>query len=320
LLYGISSDSIGCGTVDATLSTGGTRALEDEEMRRATRTYNGTSWSASAGTPTTMYYHQGCGTLTAALMISGINRETYQGSYRTDHYNGTSWSPGGNVIVARKWGAATGTTDAAILFDGRHSSSDGSAWSEQTEHYNGTSWSSGGNAIVPRASVAGCGTVDAALNAGGNMDGAIPGNEVSSTEVDSYNGTSWSVEAGLPIVVSKGEITGTVDSALRFGGSQDKGLQNETDGDKTFVYDGASWSVGANMLVGRWDIGASGTSTSALNFEGDRDYLVTEEYVGTPTRSTASTNRSGVGVWASRSAILKENIGPVLYRCDEHRW
>ena len=256
--------SIGCGTVNSSLSAGGMPADSFDPNEEA-HTYNGTSWSPTASALTELYYHQGCGTGTDAIMISG------QDTARTEHYTGASWSTGGNTNSERKWGSASGTADAAIVSGGKNM---GFNFLGTTEHYNGVSWSPGGDQITPRSYTAGCGTIDAAMNIAGFDASGFGGNDKKTDVVEHYNGASWSAAGLFPATAAYHSAVGTITSVLSFGVASG-GMYDPPD--RTYVYDGVSWSQGPNMLHEVMGPGTSGTSTSALSFEGTNDYVATDD-------------------------------------------
>ena len=98
--------------------------------------------------------------------------------------------------------------------------------------------------------------------------GGAPGTVTSSTEVEEYNGTSWSEVNDMP---SGSFAIGASRNApqtngIVFGGvnAANTGVRAEADS-----YDGTNWTEVAEMNTGRKQLGGSGvSSTSALAFGG----------------------------------------------------
>lgn len=141
--------------------------------------------------------------------------------------------------------------------------------------------SSGGNLNTGRRTLAGAGTQTAGI--------AIAGGPPSVTDVEEYDGSTWTSATGIPTATQQMGAGGTQAAAIAFGGQVVPPfgvIQNET-----YEYNGSSWTNGGDMGTGRYNLAGCGTQTAGLatggttvnpspppNFIG-RD--LTEEYGGT---------------------------------------
>ena len=166
--------------------------------------------------------------------------------------------------------------------------------------------SSGGNLNTGRRNLAGAGTQTAGI--------AIAGGPPSVTDVEEYDGSTWTSATGIPTATQQIAGGGTQAAAIAFGGQVVPPfavIQNET-----YEYNGSSWTAGGDMGTGRYNLAGCGTQTAALatggttvnpspppNFIG-RD--LTEEYGGTSWTGggTYPIGVSGIRTAGTQSAAI----------------
>ena len=143
-------------------------------------------------------------------------------------------------------------------------------------------WASGGNMNTHAYVTTGFGTQTAGLKAGGY--GADPGRR---SEVEEYDGTSWSEVTDIPADTSNAIGAGTQTAGLYVGG-YDTAISNES-----YEYDGTNWTAGGNMVAGRSDAQGGGTQTEGLHVSGTDGTTSkigsVEEYNGTSWTEVTNT-------------------------------
>jgi hypothetical protein len=147
--------------------------------------------------------------------------------------------------------------------------------------YAGT-WASGANANTARYGLGGTGIQTAALGISGY-------NTTNVTNVESYDGSTWTEVADVSSARRFGAAGGTYTSAFYAGGNGTPSFSNATE-----EYDGSSWTSGGNLGTGRRDLAGRGTQTAGIVFGGDEPPASnkTEEYDGSSW--TAGGNLSAV--------------------------
>jgi hypothetical protein len=169
----------------------------------------------------------------------------------------------------------------------------------------GGAWGSGGNLNRTSRQFASFGTLTAGLVAGG-----APGTVTSATEVEEYDGTSWSEVNDMP---SGSFAIGASRNApqtngIVFGGvnAANTGVRAEADS-----YDGTNWTEVSEMNTGRKQLGGSGaSSTSALAFGGGYPGVNGSDLVETWDGSSwaevneLNTGRSNMGCFGTATAAI----------------
>jgi len=118
--------------------------------------------------------------------------------------------------------------------------------------YAGT-WASGGNMNHARKRNPGAGTQTSSVVAGGDDGGSTP----SFTEVEEYNGTSWTEIAEINEGNSRQSCAGAnAEAILEIGGEADKATCES--------WNGSSWTEVGDLNTGRYDTAAGGPYTSAI--------------------------------------------------------
>jgi len=163
-------------------------------------------------------------------------------------------------------------------------------------------WSAGGNMNTARGLLAGSGTSESAMLGAGGYSPAAPSSNTWSN-VEEYNGSSWSEVNDLPTIKSRFRGAGTQTAAVTFGGFTPLGPN--TNYNTTEKYDGTNWTTSGNMNTARCYMAGFGIQTAAVSAGGatlnpDVGFNKTEEYNGTSwsevnNMPTYQRNHFGVG-------------------------
>jgi len=274
----------GFGTQTATLVSGGeTSAIQPPYgYTTASEQYNGTSWTSGTALPQSNSRAIGVGIFTAGLVFGGGDNTTPGAPGTTTlKYNGTSWSSTGNLTESRYDAAGNGTNTAALAFGGANSSPPFNIRTT-AETFNSTSWTNITGLNTARLSLAS--SKDAPNSVALAFGGSVPPPGAATTATESWNGTSWTTVNSLNTARSDLGGTGTVGSAIAFGGSP--GLT------ATEIWNGTSWSNNPTGLAnGRSRVASSGSSSSGLASGGfnlpspNYSSLATEEWNSVSTRT-----------------------------------
>jgi len=279
------------GTQTSTLISGGeTSAIQPPYgYTTASEQYNGTSWTSGTALPQSNSRATGVGIFTAGLVFGGGDETTPGAPGQTTlKYNGTAWTATGNMTVSRYDAAGNGTNTAAIAFGGANSSPPFNIRTT-AETFTSTAWTSITGLNTARLSLAS--SKDAPNSVALAFGGFAPGPAAVSAATEEWNGTSWTNKNSMNTARSDLGGTGTVGSAIAFGGSP--GLT------ATEIWNGTSWSNNPTGLAnGRSRVASSGSSSSGLASGGfnlpSPNYasLSTEEWTGpgAPVTRTITTS------------------------------
>jgi hypothetical protein len=260
-------DFVGAGTPTAAVAWGG-----EIPPRQVTASYDGSTWTTGGNYPTLIVQHSGFGTQTAALSAGGFVSGSPGATNASNIYNGSTWTAIPNMNTTRAAVTGTGTSTSGLIWGGDLRPGSTSA----TEEYDGVSWTSSGNlATAVKETAQHIGTQTAAMSAAG----IAPPGTGTVTDVQIYNGSSWSVSPST-LNTSRGRSggSGTTTSSLVFGG------QNPPSGqlNSTEFYDGTSWTELNNLSTARWGIAGAGTSSSSAlavgGYNGTATVDITEEW------------------------------------------
>ena len=280
------------GTQTATLVSGGesNNLAPPYGYTTDSEQYNGTAWTSGTVLPQSNSRAIGVGVFTAGLVFGGGDIITPGAPGTTTlKYNGTSWSSTGAMTVSRYDAAGNGTNTAAIAFGGADSNP---PYGIRTtaETFNSTSWTSITGLNTARLSLAS--SKDAPNSVALAFGGFAPGPAAASAATEEWNGTSWTNKNSMNTARSDLGGTGTVGSAIAFGGSP-----NLT---ATEIWNGTSWSNNPSGLAnGRSRVAPSGSSSSGLASGGyngspptNNASLATEEWTGpgSPVTKTITTS------------------------------
>jgi hypothetical protein len=280
------------GTQTSTLVSGGESNVlaPPYGYTTASEQYNGTSWTTGTVLPQTNSRAIGVGVFTAGLVFGGGD-ETTPGAPGTTtlKYNGTSWSSTGNLTESRYDAAGNGTNTAALAFGGANSSPPFNIRTT-AETFNSTSWTNITGLNTARLTLAS--SKDAPNSVALAFGGFAPGPNAASAATEEWNGTSWTNKSSMNTARQSLGGTGTVGSAIAFGGDS-----NLT---ATEIWNGTSWSNNPSGLSnGRSRTAPSGSSSSGLASGGyngnpptNNASLATEEWTGpgVPQTKTITTS------------------------------
>ena len=145
--------------------------------KNETEEWNGTSWAEQDNLNTQRHTHDGAGTQTAALCVSGGDNGEDERVTLVEAYDGSSWTEVGDVNTARgRRGAGGGVSAASAIFAGGHA---GSA-SALAEQYDGSTWTEVGDLSAARWWTCGAGTGGTSSLVAGGYSGSA---ELNTTEV-----------------------------------------------------------------------------------------------------------------------------------------
>jgi len=267
-----------------TLTTDPNPAVEGQvwynSSLQSLRTYQSftEAWSTGGNLNVARQALGGDGSQTAALAAGGAPPRTAA----TEEYNGTSWTAGGDLSTARTETAAAGTIPAGLLFGG--GTPPAPKGINDTEEYDGTSWTAGGSMGNPggRSYHMGCGTQTAALAISGLGPPPNFANDPDGiTNVEEYDGSSWTAGGAVTIRKAKGAGVGIQTAALAWGGNYPPSINNAEE------YDGTSWTAAPTLNTATQQQGGLGTQTAALSFGGGQPAgNTTEKYDGTSWTTT----------------------------------
>jgi hypothetical protein len=290
--------------------------------RTQVRSYDGSSWSNSTGTPVGVRLGVGGGFQNAAWVYGQFPSTT-----ATLHWNGSSWSSNATIgLSGNQYGGGVGTIGAALSSgaSGATYAYDGIVWSKrnpgnsglndraasgqqdaavyaagrspqsaQTEEWNGLSWVRACD--IPVASDRGGGLSggnsksDAGLAVGGYL--VCQAYEYTKSNIVPYTTNVWTSGAGNILDKSGGKGAGDANAALSFGGTVSPARVTCTE-----EYDGTSWSAGGAMIIAVGNHGGTGTANAALSAGGEPATCTkSEEYNGSTWATGGNLSQGGYG-------------------------
>jgi len=206
------------GTQTAALGWGGYNpTLSAPKYNSGSNEYDGTSWTTGGGFPVGIQFAGGAGSQTAALSVAG-NTPGISFQSLVAKYDGTSWTTSTSVPQGLREPVAIGTQTATLNVAGITTDSPDNFATNAVNTFDGTTWTSSTAYPTPLWAGYGMGTQTDALVAAGvrNPSPNSPGTRT--TNVNSWNGTSWTSETATPTAKSSGNSAGTVASGLMAGG------------------------------------------------------------------------------------------------------
>ena len=296
------------GDSNAALVFGGnTPALPPGTNQKTAQDWNGTAWTSVSDMINRAFNNaSNCGD-----SGSGVNAN----STGSEEWDGQTWSTIPAMTSARN--GCGGGDNSNIWIGGAPPGTN------LTEEYNSnintitaSSWASGGNLNTARSfynASADLGTQTAGLGFGGYKFPPSAGR----TNVESYDGSTWSNETAIPSTTYLAGGAGTQTSALMFGGSlvapSSTGRQSTT-----FEYNGASWTSGGALNEAKLanDRGA-GSQTAALC--GDGSGSLTEHYDGT-SWATVTSAPENVVISGPQTATLGSGPSGATFYYDGSTW
>ncbi len=183
-----------------------------------TESWNGSSWTEVNDMNTGRNYVMWSGIQTSALAGTGYASGSLLGNAET--WDGTSWTEVNNVNEARDSCACAGQSNTAGLIAGGYHTSSPPTNTQNTEIWNGSSWTEVNNLNGKTRSGTGGGTTTAAFCAGGQSDPPSgPPWQVTTANVEYWNGTSWTEINDLSTAVTEACGRGGTSGAFTAGGA-----------------------------------------------------------------------------------------------------
>jgi len=233
------------------------------------------------------------GTQTATLVSGGTNPYTTA----VEEYDGSSWSNQNGFGVDISYGGGCGTQNAALACGG-YNAPELNDVHPFCQEYDGTNWASGGSLNLPRMQHECLGLQTNAVAVGGYRASIPPTASPTGTvsNVEEYNGSSWTNVTSIPILVQVGGAMGVETDGLYAGGARvdsptGPGTGPSSSTNLSFTYDGTSWTAGGNLVTAADNVAVSGTGQlqgTVMGGSNPTDVLnSTQEYgVGSPFAAT----------------------------------
>ena len=266
-----------------------------------TEVYNGTAWAETADLATARVQFKGTGGTSGGAFVGGGNTppnvaNTEEFNKSTNIITAAAWSAGATYPVALNQLGGSGTQTAGLCFGGNVGTPNPNG-SNQTNEYDGATWTSGGNLNQSKntGSRSGVGTQTATMCINFRNDGTstpvtpIPPanfNYAALTNVEEYDGSSWTAGTATPDGEVEAGTCGTVSAALRFGGNPGNPPAGPAT-NSTIYWNDSSWTSLNNMSTARYGLAPAfqGTYNAALGFGGETpppaNVASTEEFDGT---------------------------------------
>jgi len=271
-----------------------------QEFNKSTNVITAAAWASGGNFPAPASAVRGFGTVhNAAVSIGG---ETGAGPVVNScySYDGSGWTSVPAVPSTTRNAFAYGTQTAG-LYSGGNTSPGQSPVTNASAEFDGSSWTGGPTMSVARGFGASSGVQTSALASGGDN-----GSTLGVSNVESYNGSSWTAETAYPTGAYGATGCGRSETtAIIFGGEVPYPGNNANVG----TYDGSSWTLVATpvntLLPANVQQASSyGTQTDCIAFGGSSQ-AATAHYNGTvwSTRPSMGTGRSAGGAGISTDAL-----------------
>jgi len=277
--------------------------------------YDGTSWSEVNNTPIGIKNGGSGGPQTSALYFGGTTPPGNTNVATTVLFDGTNFSTSANMgsSIYIQAPAANATNNKTALSMGGFVG--GGSYTAATEEFTSSAnvltaaaWSSGGSLGTGRYQSNGqnVGTKDAGLMVGGQGSYPPSNPAVTISNVEEYDGSSWSEVTNLPTTRAMVGTVGTQTAAFLFGGYGKPGAgpnpgPSSPNFDTTFNYDGSSWTSETAMPAAVAYLTGAGTQTAALSIGGYNALTACNEYDGSSwtgggAMTTGRHNGSAFGI------------------------
>ena len=262
--------------------------------------FAGGSWASGGSLPGGRNSAMGFGTQTAALVGGGYNGTNYVNT--TFEYDGSSWTAGGDLTAsAGQARAGHGILTAGGAVAGYKTS--GNAVINNYETYDGSSFTEQADLNTARQTLSASGSTTAALGVGGTSSTGPGSTQTGLTNVESYNGSSWSETTEINTGRKQGTSFsgGPAPTMILVGGASGSTLYANTE-----TYNGSAWTEITDINTARSTLGGAGQAqTDGLVFGGSvpANTAVTEQWNGTTWTelsdlSTARNSLVGSGTGA----------------------
>ena len=295
---------------NSALAFGGTPPVTaaTEEYNFSAQVITPAAWSSGGNLNTGRTGLGGAGSQTAALAFGGVvaTPATPSNPYKneSEEYNGTSWTEGNNLNQARSGISGGGTQTAAIGAGGLPAN--GVSNTANSEEYDGTSWAEGNNLVNASYNRAGAGTQTATILMGGGNYTNPPPSFSYISNVEYYDGTSWSEQNDMNTARYIAAGCGSQTSSLVSGGLASTGTVANVE-----EWNGVTWSEVNDLIVANYGHALTGIQTAALQAAGNDGSLTTAafNYDGTswttaPSIGTARQSLAGGGEGSTQTSSI----------------
>ena len=286
-------------------------------------TYNGTAWTDTGSLGTARYRGGSSGSTSSAITYGG---STYPGvtvKNLTESFDGSTWSASPATMgTARYAFGYAGVVDSALAMSG-HTTAMTGVTEEYTVSANvitAAAWSSGGLMGAGRYQGNGqnVGTKNAGMYAGGRGSFPSTAPAVTVSNVEEYDGSSWSEVNNLPESKAMFGAVGTQTAAFVFGGYGGPGAgPNPGPGGSpksaALNYDGTNWTASPYSLPSAVAyLTGVGTSTAALSIGGHPASQTCNEYDGEGWTAGGSmtTGRHNSSAFGTQTAAIVAGGAP----------
>ena len=222
-----------------------------------TMLYDGTSWSDGNNMNQRKDHNCQFGTQTAAVSTGGVLSPPGVHQSTVEEYDGTNWTEVTNLPTAIV-GAGTAGSLTAGLVQGGSTTPAAPTGSALSFEYDGTNWTAGGalNTGRYRAMGQSVGLQTAALYIGG-FEGPAPG-----IQVESYDGSSWTIITSTNTASDLGGANGTQTSAIKISGRN--GPPSYTTIGNVETYNGTAWTEVTNVATARSYCSSTGSGAGTI--------------------------------------------------------
>jgi len=287
--------------------------------------YDGTNWTAAPNMGTARYRLSGSGSVsTASLVFGGRFNPPAADKAQTESFDGTSWTETADLATARQQLSGNrGTSSSALAVGGlpppASQTKDTEEFTKSINTITAAAWSSGGALGTGRYQANGqnVGTKSAGLMIGGQGSYPPSNPAVTISNVEEYDGSSWSEVTNLPTTRAMLGSVGTQTAAFAFGGyGKPGGGPNPAPSspvfDTTFNYDGSSWTSETAMPAAIAYLTGAGTQTAVVSIGGNPALTTCNEYDGSSWTSTGSLNtgRHNASAFGIQTAAIAAGGAP----------
>ena len=173
-----------------------------------------------------------------------------------------AWASGGNTNTALGTTAGCGSQTAGLVMGGADTVA-------KSESYDGSSWTEGPDLNTGRY---GAGEATAAPQTAAVIFGGVV-TDTKKSEVEEYNGSSWSEVTDMPADIGQLAGAGTQTAAVSISGGPSVA--------ESYEYDGTNWTPAGNINTARERAAGFGTQTAAVAVGGGPPIVANvEEYDG----------------------------------------
>ena len=282
--------------------------------------WDGTNWTATGNANTTAFGRFGFGSSTAGVLAGGFTPPSIT---TTELWDGTSWATSSASLgSAQNQGGSSSSTDAGagVIFGGPGSTATTQEYNKSINTITAAAWSSGSLMGTGRYQGNGqnVGTQTAGMYSGGQGSYPSTAPAVTVSNVEEYDGSSWSEVNNLPESKAMFGAVGTQTAAFVFGGYGGPGAgPNPGPGGSpksaALNYDGTNWTASPYSLPSAVAyLTGAGTSTAALSIGGHPALTTCNEYDGEgwTAGGAMTTGRHNSSAFGTQTAAIVAGGAP----------